>query len=100
MTQAFALWREKSSVGGRGGGSRLRLVSGDFYWVPDLGESVWVEHLLFDTRRTKKRSDVLDGRQPFSQFGPNRDTCGTPPPAAYFQYFFGEPIFRGSRPPQ
>lgn len=41
--------------GGRGArGEGLVSRSGDFHWVSDLGESVWVEHLLlFDTRRTK-----------------------------------------------
>lgn len=35
----------------------------------------------------------MDGRQPFNRFGPNEDTCGTPPPAVYLRYFFGEASF-------
>lgn len=49
---------------GRAGGWEEVLVSrsGHFHWVSDLGESVWVEHLLlFDTRRTKKSTNVWTG---------------------------------------
>lgn len=81
--------------GGERGGGVLVSRSGDFHWVSDLGESVWVEHLLFDTRRTKKRSNVWTAVSRSISSGQKRTPVGRRPLLSTSGTSSARSVFRG-----